>query len=189
MHVAIYGGSFDPPHVAHALAVAYLLVVGRFERVVVVPVHSHAFDKSLAPFDDRVRMCELALAFTTRVEVSRVEERLEPPSYTLHTVQQLAREHPAWRLRLVVGADVLGETPRWHQFSRLVELAPLYVLGRQGFPHPEAPPPVLPEVSSTEIRALLARPPSPEVDRLLGALVPAAVLDHVRARRLYACGS
>ncbi len=189
MRVAVYGGSFDPPHVAHALAVAYLLVAGRFERVVAVPVFSHAFDKALAPFDDRVRMCELALGFTPRAEVSRVEERLEPPSYTLHTVERLAREHPDWRLELVVGSDVLGETHRWHQFSRLVDLAPLHVLGRRGFPHPEAPPAVLPEVSSTRVRALLASPPSPEVERELGALVPGAVLDHVRTRRLYQCGS
>jgi nicotinate-nucleotide adenylyltransferase len=187
MRVAIYGGSFDPPHVAHALAVAYLLVVGRFDRVVVVPVHAHAFDKSLAPFPDRVAMCERMLDFTSRAEVSRVEESLLPPNYTLHTVEALAAAHPDWQLALVVGSDVLAETHRWHRFDRIQQLAPLHVLGRQGHPHPAAPPAVLPEVSSTHVRQLLSRPSSPAIDRELAALLPARVLDYLRSHRIYPC--
>ena len=45
-----------------------------------------------------------------------------------------ARAHPDWRMRLVVGADILLEGRRWHGFDRVVELAPLLVLGRRGSP-------------------------------------------------------
>jgi nicotinate-nucleotide adenylyltransferase len=189
MRVALYGGSFDPPHVAHVLAVAYLLAIGRFERVVVVPVHAHAFDKALAPYEDRVRMCELAFAFSPRIEVSRVEERLGGPSYTLRTIELLASEQPDWQLELVVGSDVLGETHRWHRFDRIQALSPLFVLGRRGHPHPAAPPAVLPEVSSTYVRNLMGEPVTPSVERELGVLVPAPVLEHARARGLYACAT
>jgi nicotinate-nucleotide adenylyltransferase len=182
MRVAIYGGSFDPPHVSHVLAVAYALAVGGFERVVVVPVFHHAFDKELTSFDDRVRMCELALA-ALPAEVSRVEQQLAPPSYTLHTVERLAVDHPEWELSLVVGSDVLHESQKWHRFDRLVELAPLFVLGRAGHEHSAAPPPVLPEVSSTLIRELLrARPP---LDQRALALVPRAVLQYIERHGLY----
>lgn len=179
--VAIYGGSFDPPHVAHVLTAAYVLAVGGFSRVIVVPVFRHAFDKVLAPFEHRVRMCELAFAGLP-VEVSRVEAELAPPSYTLHTVERLVAEHPDWEPALVVGSDVLHESHKWHRFERLVALAPLFVVGRQGHAHPEAPPAVLPEVSSSEVRQLLAEGTDA---RRLAAVVPLLVRQYVAAEGLY----
>src|SRR5688572_21772618 len=114
MDVAFYGGSFDPPHVAHVLAASYVLATGAFERVLVVPVPAHALDKRLAPFEDRVEMCELALGWLPGVEVSRIEQSLPLPSRTLYTLKALKSAHPDWSLRLVIGADVLLETQKWH---------------------------------------------------------------------------
>src|SRR5512140_2335516 len=99
MNVAVYGGSFDPPHVAHVLAAAYLLACADVERVIVVPVFDHALDKELTPFELRLAMCELAFAELAAVELCRIEQSLPPPSYTLETLRQLARERPADRLR------------------------------------------------------------------------------------------
>ncbi len=181
MKVAVYGGSFDPPHVSHVLAAAYALAIGDFDRVVVVPVFQHAFDKELTAFQHRVRMCELAFA-ALPVDVSMVERDLAPPSYTLHTIERLLTEHPAWQPSLVVGSDVLHESHKWHRFDRLVALAPLFVLGRAGHPHPDAPPPVLPEVSSTEVRELLRRRP---LDPRASALVPASVVRYAEVNGLY----
>jgi len=67
--LGVFGGSFDPPHVAHVLAASYALAVGNFERLLAVPVYRHAFDKKLASFEHRVAMCELAFAELPRVEV------------------------------------------------------------------------------------------------------------------------
>jgi nicotinate-nucleotide adenylyltransferase len=184
MQVAFYGGSFNPPHVAHVLAAAYLVSVGGFERVLFVPVYSHAFDKQLAPFGHRVRMCELAVGWMPGVEVCRVEERLETPSLTLRTLRHLAAEHPDWRLRLVIGSDVLFESHKWHAFDEIAKLAPPYVIGRAGFPHPEAPPAVLPEVSSTRIRSLAARDDA-DAGRELEVYVPRKVLAYLREHALY----
>jgi nicotinic acid mononucleotide adenylyltransferase len=118
------------------------------------------------------------------VEVSRVEERLETPSLTLRTLRHLAREHPDWRLRLVIGSDVLFESHKWHAFDEITKLAPPYVIGRAGFPHPEAPPAVLPEVSSTRIRELAARDDA-AARRELEVYVPQKVLSHLRQHALY----
>lgn len=179
--VAVFGGSFNPPHVAHVLTVGYVLSCFDVERVLVVPVFDHAFDKALAPFEERVRMCELALGWIPGTEISRVESQIERPSYTLFTLQRLKKDHPDWELRLVVGSDVLFESHKWHAFDEVKKLAPLLVLGRVGFPHPHAPSPVLPEVSSTAIRAGLASGSD------VSHLVPRRVLEYVRARGLYEC--
>jgi nicotinate-nucleotide adenylyltransferase len=183
MQVALFGGSFNPPHVAHILGAAYLLSVPAFDRVLVVPVYEHAFDKSLAPFDDRVEMCRLALSWLPGVEVSRVEERLARPSRTLNTVEHLLQAHPDWQLRLVVGADVLAEVDKWYRFEDVQRLAPVYALGRAGGEVP-GPRPVLPDVSSTEVRRLLASA-DPDDARTLDALLPRAVHDYILRRGLY----
>jgi nicotinate-nucleotide adenylyltransferase len=185
MHVAFYGGSFNPPHVAHVLATTYLLSCFDVDRVMVVPVFEHALDKDLAPFEDRARMCELAFGWIPGVEVSRVEALLEPPNYTLNTLEWLKRERPDDRFSLVVGSDVLFERHKWHAFDRVAELAPPIVLGRLGFEHPEAPVPVLPEVSSSHVRELLGSAPTREVERELAVTLPRKVLAYARQHELY----
>jgi nicotinate-nucleotide adenylyltransferase len=185
LEVSVYGGSFDPPHVAHVMAITYLRTVLGMARVVVVPVYAHAFDKELAPYPHRLKMCELAFADLRGVEISALEQELGPPSWTLRTVQELARRHPDWQLRLAIGADVLADVHRWHAFEKLVTLAPPIVLGRRGSARPDAPPALLPEVSSTEVRALLRTRERPESRVELGRLVPHAVLRYIAEHGLY----
>jgi len=187
--VAVYGGSFDPPHVAHQQAVRLVAEHPEIDRLLVLPVFEHAFDKSLAGFEHRVRMCELCMLERPNVEVSRLEAQLERPNFTLHTLQALRDAHPEYRLRLVVGADVLQDAAKWHRFDEVIALAPLLPLGRVGVDSRAAPAPVLPDVSSTEIRTVLAARDgaelSPAVRARLSALVPEAVLDYIGAHDLY----
>src|SRR5689334_21282953 len=105
--IAVYGGSFDPPHLGHTLACAYVLATAAVDRVIVVPVGAHAFSKALSPFDDRFHMCELAFSDFKRVELSRVEQQLPAPNFTLHTLEALRAQHPSDSLRLVLGSDLL----------------------------------------------------------------------------------
>jgi nicotinate-nucleotide adenylyltransferase len=184
MAIGVFGGSFDPPHVAHVFSAAYALAVGDFERLLVVPVFAHAFDKKLAAFEHRVRMCELAFADLPSVEVSRIEERLERPSRTLSTLQAIEREDPGKPLRLVIGSDLLLEAERWHRFEQVVRLAPLFVVGRAGSGQPERGI-ELPAVSSTRVRELLASSGNPNLERELESLVPRRVLEYARRERLY----
>src|SRR4051812_6311472 len=99
MRVALYGGSFNPPHLSHQLAMVCALSTAPIDELWMVPTYKHPFDKPLAPFADRVRMCELAAAPFTPVRVCRIEEELAGESYTLRTVKALQARHP------------------WHQFS------------------------------------------------------------------------
>lgn len=186
MRVAVFGGSFNPPHVAHVLAVSYVLSVGVVERVLVVPVYRHAFakDRELVTFEHRLQMCERAMGWLPGVEVSPLEAELEPPSYTLHTLQHIQRAHPDWRLRLVIGADVVAETDKWHAFDEVAALAPPFPLGRIGF-ELEGVPQLLPELSSSSIRGwLAARDREPEREALARWL-PARVLAYIDEHGLY----
>lgn len=180
--VALFGGSFNPPHVSHLLAATWALSAVPVHKVLVVPVFQHPFAKELAPFEDRLEMCRLALGWVPGVEVSDVERRLGGESLTLRTVEHLAETHPTWRLRLLIGADVLADLPKWHRFDRIRELAPPIVLGRAGVEDARAPAAFLPQVSSTEVRAALG---GGDTEAVRGR-VPAAVIDYALARGLYA---
>ena len=181
MNVFLFGGSFNPPHIAHVLAVTYVLATEEVDLVAVVPCDRHPFAKELAPFGHRFAMCERAMGWLPRTQILRVEEELGGESRTLRTVEHLSKVHADWRMRLVLGADVLLEGPRWHGFDRVAELAPPIILGRAGVTTPEAPRPILPEVSSTAIRDAIRGGRTPEI----APLVPRAVLAYIETEGLY----
>ncbi len=181
MTTAVFGGSFNPPHVGHVLAVSYVLSVHPVDAVLVVPVYRHVFGKALASFEDRLAMCRLAMEWIPGVTVSDIERELGGESRTLHTLEALSRADPRRDLRLIIGADVLDDLPKWYRWDRVAELAPPIILGRAGFSHPDAPFAVLPEVSSTRIRELVA---AGAIDRT-AALLPTRVRDHIVAGGLY----
>jgi nicotinate-nucleotide adenylyltransferase len=182
--IAIFGGSFNPPHVSHQLACAYVLATARprVDQVWMMPTWKHPFDKQLAPYADRVEMCTRAAEpFAGRVEVSRLEEELatEQASYTLTTVQALKARYPDVELALVIGADLIPERERWHGWATLKTLVEFIVVGRGGYASEGGPLVELPPISSTEVRTRIAR--GEPVD----SLIDAAVLDYIREHRLY----
>ena len=179
MNVGFFGGSFNPPHVSHVLAVSYVLATQPLDRVLVVPCFDHPLGKELAPFTHRRAMCERAFAHLRDVEVSSIEQEMGETSRTLFTLRALRAAHPEWSLRLIIGADILNETERWFGWPEIVQLAPVMVLGRLGHPRADAPPSVIPQVSSTDVRDRLAR--GLPVDDV----VPREVIGYARQHRLY----
>lgn len=175
---AVFGGSFDPPHVGHVLAASWVLSTTDVDALVVMPAFQHAFGKALAPFAHRRRMCELAFAPLKSVVVSDLEARLGGASYTVRTLEELRRRHPDVALKLVIGSDLVGEVPRWREGHRVPELAELLVVGRGGHDD-ESHEVAMPELSSTEIRARLRE------GRSVEGLVPRTVIDYVARHGLY----
>jgi len=181
--VAFFGGSFDPPHVAHVLLVTYALLTLPIDEVLIAPVFEHAFNKRLAAYEDRVRMCELAFKGLSGVRVSRIEEELPRPNRTLHTLQRLKAQDPTTSLRLLMGSDVLREVHKWHAYEEVTRLASPLIVARPGYPH--ASPAVLPDVSSTLVRELSGRRDAVSLEKLAG-LLPQEVLRYVLEHELYA---
>lgn len=179
--VGVFGGSFNPPHLAHVLAVTVALARFELDRVLVVPTFQHPFAKALVSFEERVKMCELAMGWLPRVEVSRVEEELGGESRTLRTLEHLHAQHPDWSLRFVMGADLVVESSKWYGFDRIMQLAPPIVLGRVGVSYEGAPAAVLPEISSTEVRAAIGEGRWADVEPFM----PRAVLTYAREQGLY----
>lgn len=186
MRVALFGGSFNPPHVAHQLVALHVLETHNVDALWFVPAFVHPFDKPLAPFADRFRMCELAAAaLGPRVRVSDVEARLGTPSRTLPTARKLIDENPGVSFSLVIGSDLVSETASWYGAAELRQLLPFIVVRRGRRTGGEAPSPgdplalTMPALSSTEIRASLRD------GRSVDGVVPKSVLDYITPRGLY----
>jgi len=179
--VALLGGSFNPPHVAHLMLAYWILATQDVGEVWLLPSYRHPFGKDLAPFDDRVRMCELAAREIRGVAVCAAERELADDPLvgkTARTLEHLVAKHPDHDFAIVVGADILPDTAKWYRWDRVQALARVIVVGREGFP-PVPGAPSLPAISSTEVRARIARGED------VTGLVPRRVREYVEEKGLY----
>jgi nicotinate-nucleotide adenylyltransferase len=179
--IALFGGSFDPPHVGHLLAAAYVLATEPVDELWFVPVHQHPLGKKMAaPFEHRAALCEVLARELPRARVSRIEQELGGEVRTVDMLEHLQKTRPGDRFALVLGTDLAAERPQWKRFDRIERLARIITISRAGFAEPGAEPVVaLPEVSSTQVRAAL------RTGGDLSRLVPRAVLEAIRAAGTY----
>jgi len=181
--IALLGGSFNPPHVAHVMAAWWALATQGVREVWLLPSYRHPFGKQLAPFEDRLEMCRLAAAAVRGAHVCGAEAELASDPLcgkTARTLEHLRAKHPDLDFALLVGADILPETATWYRWDRVNELARVIVVGREGY---EGGAELrLPAISSSLVRERLGRGED------VSALVPRRVVDYVRQRGLYGGG-
>jgi nicotinate-nucleotide adenylyltransferase len=137
MNVALFGGTFDPPHrghmaIAKAAADRYAL-----DQVLFAPV-AHQPLKEATPgldFSERLKLVEAACTLDPRFVASDLD-RPHPgggPNYTVDTLARLRNAHPKARLFNLVGADSFHSLARWKDPERLLELAEWIVVSRPGY--------------------------------------------------------
>lgn len=143
--LGVFGGTFDPIHVAHlALAQEAAESLG-LEQVLFIPAGSppHKPGVPVTAGADRLAMVELAIAGNDRFVASRIELDRAGPSYTVETLEALASDRPpgglmrAADLTLILSADAFMGLPSWHEPRRVLELARLAVAPRDGYPEAE----------------------------------------------------
>ncbi len=190
MRLAIFGGTFDPIHNAHLAVAREAAARFQLDRVWFVPAERppHKAGVTHASYEHRYRMVELACGDDPKFAVSRLEQGTRH-SYSIDTIEKVrARLEPGDRLFFLIGADAFAEIETWRRWRDVVDAVEFVVVSRPG--HRYAVPEgarvhrletVDMPVSSSEIRERLARGDD-------GVEVPAAVLEYIRARRLYRAG-
>lgn len=183
MKIAIFGGSFDPPHIGHMMAVYYVLATTDVQKVWIVPSYRHPFGKELTPYNMRVEMCRLASSiFGDRVEVKRFEEELADnshPVYTIDLLKYLNDRYRDDRFYFVIGSDILLEMDKWKDFDKIENYARLIILRRRGVEPSEDYKAVLPEVSSSMIRENIKK------SIPVAGLLPLEVYRYIEKNNLY----
>lgn len=142
MRLGILGGSFDPVHYGHLLLAECCREDCSLDQVWLVPtaVSPHKQDQQPAPARARVDMLELAIGGHPQLVVCQIELQRGGVSYTVDTLEAIARQHPDAELFLLMGSDTLNDLPQWRQPARICQLALPVVVGRQGSAQPNWAP-------------------------------------------------
>lgn len=134
--IAIFGGSFDPPHLGHLEIIKKALERLDIEKIIVVPAYISPFKKGhAAPAKLRLEWLKRMTAFDPRIEVSDIEINKEGPSYTIDTVDHFARFFDT--IYFIIGADNLKDLRKWHRFDELDRKVRWVVATRENEPIPE----------------------------------------------------
>lgn len=135
MKIAIYGGSFNPPHTGHvkaAEAVAENIKPDKFFIIPdYIPPHKKLDEGSPSP-EQRFEMTRLAFACVQGAEVTDLEIDREGKSYTADTIEYYSNKYPDSELMLVIGSDMLLTFTEWYRFEYLLKRCTLVVLSRFG---------------------------------------------------------
>jgi nicotinate-nucleotide adenylyltransferase len=192
--IGIFGGSFDPVHNAHVALARHALDDLALDRLLWVPA-GQPWQKhtALTAAVHREAMVALAIRGEARFALSQLETARAGPSFTLDTVRALRAAQPGAHWYLVIGQDQYAGFHTWHGWQELLGLVTLAVADRAAnrtgaplaadpqvlrVPHEAVALPMM-EVSSTEIRARLAR------GEPIDDLVPAPVASYIARHHLY----
>jgi nicotinate-nucleotide adenylyltransferase len=168
VRTALFGGSFDPPHLGHLLCAVWAQAVSACDAVWILPAARHPYAKPLTPLHQRLALCRAAFAGLAWAEV-RDDEARNPSGYTVDLVESLRAAHPQRQWLLVGGTDTAADLPNWHRGAELARLVEVIPVPRGGYRDGIA----LPTISSSAVRARLAD--GAGVEHLLPAAVAALI--------------
>jgi len=192
--IGLFGGSFDPIHLGHLILAEDALRTARLDRVVFLPAYSSPLrtEQPVASADDRLAMVEAAVESFPAFVADDFDLRQGRRVYSIETVREYRRRHPAAELFFLIGFDQFQKLPHWREVDELRrELTFLCAARENDDPHGTPPetgnckekflhlPPRRIDISATEIRERVARGES------IRSLVPAAVAERIATRCLY----
>ncbi|MBR5704578.1 MAG: nicotinate-nucleotide adenylyltransferase [Deltaproteobacteria bacterium] len=135
MRLGIFGGTFNPVHIAHLRIAEAAREFCALEKVMFLPAAMPPHKASVSvSFAERCAMTRLAIAGNAAFEVNPLEGEREGRSYSVDTLELLHRAHPGDEFFFIIGMDSWRELETWKEWPRLFELAHIVVAPRPGYP-------------------------------------------------------
>ncbi|MDP2817107.1 MAG: nicotinate (nicotinamide) nucleotide adenylyltransferase [Polaromonas sp.] len=194
----MFGGSFDPPHLAHVALAQAAVAQLQLDALHIVPTGQAWYkERALSAAEHRLAMAELAFGGLERVQVDARELQRPGPSFTIDTLEALQAENPGGRLYLIIGKDQFAALKTWRRWQDLVQIAIICIADRADstraeaqfdpkipLPHALVPLqlPLMP-VSATDIRRQVTS--GVATQQGLARLVPEPVARYIERHRLY----
>ncbi|MCK9454943.1 MAG: nicotinate (nicotinamide) nucleotide adenylyltransferase [Sulfurimonas sp.] len=127
--IALFGGSFDPPHIGHEAIVKALINFKDIDKVIIMPTFLNPFkSKFHAPASLRVEWLKKIFDEFENVEVSEYEVLKKRAVTTIESVEYLLKSYK--KIYLIIGADNLSSIDRWSRYDELKELVTFVVVPR-----------------------------------------------------------
>ena len=153
MKKAIFGGSFDPPHIGHLEIIKQALASLDVDELIVVPAFLNPFkSKSFAPADLRLKWLKAMTKELNGVVVSSFEVDQNRAVSSIETVKRFMNDTDT--IYLIIGADNLQALPKWKNFKELDKMVTWVVATRDGINIPDKyiRLDVNQDISATELR-------------------------------------
>ena len=129
--IAVFGGSFNPPTVAHIdLAKQILAKIENIEKVVFMPVSTKYNKSGLASDDVRFSMLKKICKDEPGLEVSRIELDSNRQLYTIETLNEMQKQNQNKDIFFILGTANLREIETWHTAHKSLENFRVIVLER-----------------------------------------------------------
>lgn len=184
MRIALYGGTFDPPHHGHLILAREAREQLELDRVVFIPAARSPFKPGVEMTPAAVRLAMVRAAIEGEAAFSLDDSELSRggTSYTIDTVRSALERWPGVELFWFVGHDHVRELPKWREWETLRTLVQFIVFSRgDETGHETGFPRVIRrvDISATDIRARVAQ------GRSIRYLVPEPVRALIEQHRLY----
>ena len=134
MKIAIYGGTFNPPHRGHVESLQAVYEQAKPDRVLVIPASIPPHKELAAGSPDaekRLELTRLAFKELPYAEVTDMELTRTGKSYTSDTVAELLRKYPDAELMLAMGTDMFLSFETWHEYRYLIDNVTMLVFARR----------------------------------------------------------
>lgn len=186
MRLALFGGSFDPFHLAHLSLAQIAIKSGKVDEVVFLPaaLSPHKLDSEPSSGSVRCQMIERSIRGEKGMRVDLYDLDAPPPSYSIRTAEHFRESYPDADLFWIMGSDQWNSLDSWYEHEKLASLVTFLV-----FPRPSCPEPKKGvrletldhrfDVSSSEIREAVKNG-----EELIGKL-PHPVIEIIQMEGLY----
>jgi nicotinate-nucleotide adenylyltransferase len=191
--LGVFGGAFDPPHVAHVALARAAVEQLQLDELRVFPTGQawHRAGPLTAP-EHRLALAQLAFGGLPRTVIDDRELRRPGPTYTIDTLRELKAEQPAAQLFLVMGEDQAVALTRWREWEAIVQLAIICVAERPLAEMPAGASSGLPAQAELRLLRLPSMPESATEVRgrvghgqAIAHLVPPGVASYIERHHLY----
>ena len=152
--IALFGGSFNPPHIGHQMILTYLSFSYDFDEIWVLPVYHHYFakDKYLIAHKDRVAMSQIAFEkISSKIKIKETDIENEFIKF-FDTLTFLKEKYFDFEFNLILGEDNYLSKDKWFKFDEIEKMSNIIYLGREGVESDLNIAFKFPKISSTKIR-------------------------------------
>jgi nicotinate-nucleotide adenylyltransferase len=121
--IGLFGGTFDPPHLGHAILAAEARHALQLDRVfwILTPLSPLKNAKNVSSLEQRLTLVKAALSEMPEFELSNVDMTRPAPYYALDTVRILKKQNPQAKIIYIMGGDSLQDLPDWHEPQAFVD--------------------------------------------------------------------
>ncbi|MCX7833766.1 MAG: nicotinate-nucleotide adenylyltransferase [Ignavibacteria bacterium] len=188
----IFGGTFNPPHIAHLILAEWVRVVLALDKIIFIPSGNPPLKRKSDVIDTKHRfnMARLCFGNNRNFLIDDIEIKVKSPkSYTIDTLKKLKEKYKNCDFYLIIGTDNFIKFNKWKNPNGILSLCKVVVINRPPYKFEDGPDEYkrkvkrvkVPEldISSTQIRKLLKNGLS------IKYLVPEKVESYIYKNNLY----